>query len=147
MGDRPPGSFPPAPIPPPNPPNPNPLNPPQRTFFSSTSAGEFFEQLQAVLEAQHVRTMNAQDAFVTQINAPIVALTAMVERLLGNIPLPQRSPTSSTGGDPPRPVSPYRTQSHPPPPVLPVPVPAHETTAFTFATAETAASALGGQVS
>src|ERR1700694_856502 len=144
MGDRPPpGSFPPAPIPPPNP---NPPNPPQRTFFSSTSANEFFEQLQAVLEEQHARTMTAQDAFVTQINAPIVALTAMVERLLGNIQLPQRSPTSSNGGDPPRPVFPYRTHIHPPPPVLPVPVPARETTAFTFATAETAASALGGQV-
>src|SRR6202047_4923411 len=123
MGDRPPpGSFPPAPIPPPNP---NPPNPPQRTFFSSTSANEFFEQLQAVLEEQHARTMNAQDAFVTQINAPIVALTATIERLLGNAP-PQRSPTSSTG-DPPRPISgdspisPYRSQNRPPPPVPPVP--------------------------
>jgi hypothetical protein len=152
MGDRPPGSFPPAPIPPPNP---NPPNPPQRTFFSSTSAGEFFEQLQAVLEAQHVRTLNAQDAFVTQINAPIVALTATIERLLGTMPPPQRSPTSSPGlGDPPpenrrpsyeRPVSPYRAQNRPPPPAHPNP--ARETTAFTFATAETAASALGGQVS
>src|ERR1700737_2085722 len=141
MGDRPPGSYPPAPIPPPNPP-PNP-NPTQRTFFSSTSANEFFEQLQAVLEEQHARTMNAQDAFVTQINAPIVALTATIERLLGNAPS-QRSPTSSTG-DPPRPVSPYRSQNRPPPPVPPVP--AREATAFTFATADTTASALGGNVS
>ena len=45
----------------------------QRVFYSSTAAGEFFEQLQVVLEAQHTRTLPAQEAFVNQINAPIVA--------------------------------------------------------------------------
>src|SRR5271169_1800669 len=116
MGDRPPGGLPPAPItnPASNPP------PTQRTFFSSVSANEFFEQLQVVLEEQHAQTLEAQESFVRQINAPIVALTAQIERLLSAMPAPRRSLSLSSETENPRhppdecPVSPFRSARHPP---------------------------------
>lgn len=167
MGDRPPGGPPAAPIPPPDPnPAQNPLT--QRTFFSSVAAGDFFEQLQVVLDRQHAQTLQAQEMLVTRMNAPVVALTGLIERLLATMPIPQQppasnptSPTPSIRQSPPPvperpssvrpseepPVNPYRSPYRdpppprgPPPPVLP---PVRETTAFTFATAETAASAFG----
>ena len=134
----------------------------QRTFYSSTAAGEFFEQLQVVLEAQHTRTLQAQEAFVNQINAPIVALTASIERLLSTLsptrrsppPLPpDQGPQTNPATVPERPseeppVTPYRSSipaSRPSPFLVPPSV--REQTGFTSAAAETAASALSGNTS
>jgi len=69
----------------------------QRTFFSTTSANEFFDRLQAVLDAQHAQTLGAQEAqhaqtlqaqemLAAQINASIIALTATIERLINARP-------------------------------------------------------------
>ena len=154
MGDRPPdGDL--VTNPPPNPmPTPN----PQRTFFSTASAGEFFDQLQAVLDRHHVETLRAQEILATRFSAPITALTASIERLIGAMSVPQRPlespPPNGALREPPpvperprsdvTPVSPYRSPvTHPPP----VPLCTREATTFTFATAETAASALGGSAS
>ena len=136
-----------------------PPNPAQRTFFSSTSAGEFFDQLRAVLDGHHTETLRAQEALFTQFSAPITALTTSIERLIGTMPVPQRpseSPPPNHGRrEPPPvperprsegpPVSPYRSPYRSPQP--PSGPPVRGTTAFTSATAETAASALGGSTS
>ena len=145
-------------------------NPRGRTFFTSTSSGEFFDELRLLLEAQHaetlkaqeahhVETLSAQEALFTRFST---ALTASIDRLIGVMAAPQRSPTSSPvpsiqrepppipPGKPPvsRYRSPYRAPYRaPPPPPTPPLAPVRETTAFTFATAETAASALGGSTS
>ena len=82
-------------------PPPNTTPPPQRTFFSSTSANDFLERLRAVLDEQHAQTLQAtlqaQEAFTHQINAPIVVLTANIKRLLNAIhpPASRRSPAST----------------------------------------------------
>src|SRR5271169_2049703 len=90
MGDRPPAgdpstftNAPPAP-----PPNTTPTG--QRTFFSTTSAGEFFDRLQMVLDTHHAETLRAQETLVNQITAPITALTVSIERLIGAMPGSQR---------------------------------------------------------
>jgi hypothetical protein len=94
MGDR-----------PPDPPDPNPANPGiQRTFFSSTAAGEFFDNLQVVLDRQHdnlqvvldrqhAQTLAAQEALVGRMTD---SFTGVLERILGVLqgPPPQ-SPVSN----------------------------------------------------
>ena len=142
----------------------------QRTFFSTTSANEFFDQLQAVLDVQHAQTLQAQEILAAQINAPIVALTAAIERhinarpptnlqnpTLENSPIGSQPPehqertTTPAQQQPPErtPVSPYRSQYHPPmsPPLgrTPTPILKREPTAFTLA--DTILSALGGNTS
>ena len=62
----------------------------QRTFFSSTSANEFFDRLQVVLTEQHAQTQ----ALVASSNATIVALTAAVQRLV-DATIPQRTPSAN----------------------------------------------------
>jgi len=153
MGDRPPGDHPAAPIPPPPDPNvpANPLN--QRTFFSSVAAGDFFDQLQVVLERQHAQTLAAQEVFVTKMNEPVVALTGLVEKLLAAMPVPRPPvPPGYTQSPPPPvpprpsstpPVSPYHSRPPPRGPPPPVTPPVRETTAFTFATADTTTSSNG----
>src|SRR5436190_14634954 len=81
---------------------PNPTPPPPQAFFSSTSANDFFERFRTILDEQHAQTLQAtlqaQDAFVQQINAPIVVFTANIERFLNAIqppPPPRRSPAST----------------------------------------------------
>src|ERR1700685_593445 len=151
MGDRPPGT---------DPPDTNtPANPIQRTFFSSTAAGEFFDNLQVVLDRQHDRMT---DSF-----------TGVLERILGALqgPPPQ-SPVSNPASQassvqrrspPPHPItsnerpseeppvtayrSPYRDPPPQDPPLQPAPPPVREQTAFTFATANTAATIPGGGIS
>src|ERR1700685_3628343 len=151
MGDRPPGT---------DPPDTNtPANPIQRTFFSSTAAGEFFDNLQVVLDRQHDRMT---DSF-----------TGVLERILGALqgPPPQ-SPVSNPASQassvqrrspPPHPItsnerpseeppltayrSPYRYPPPQAPPLPHAPPPVREQTAFPFATAETAGSAYGGGIS
>ena len=162
MSDRPPGDDPAMSTNPPPNPNPAPTNP-QRTFFSSASAGEFFDQLRVVLDDHHAETLRAQEALVTWFSTPTTALTASIERLISAMPIPQRSPESPPPNGAQRerppiperprsdvpPVSPYRSPYRsptPPPPKPPVP-PAREATAFTFATAETTASAHSGSTS
>ena len=145
MGDRPPDIDPAIPAGQPPPPNTN----PQRTFFSSASSGEFFDQLRVVLNAHHAETLRAQESLTATIERLIIAMSAPQRPPVVSPPpngaqrtpppIPQRPPSDTP------PVSPYRSPHHvphtsPPPPV-------RETTAFTHATAETVASALGGSVS
>src|SRR5438552_18060775 len=143
-------------------PPPNTTPPPQRTFFSSTSANDFFEQFRTMLDEQHAQTLQAtlqaQEAFVQQINAPIVAFTANIKRFLNAIqppPPPRRShastPERETLLSPSQiptpsfteeaediPVHPYR--SHPPPrptpQTAPRPLPVREMTEFTTTTCQ-----------
>jgi len=164
MVDRPPGD------PQANPPNTTP--PPPRTFFSSTSANDFFERFRTMLDEQHAQTLQAtlqaQEAFVQQINAPIVAFTANIERFLNAIqppPPPRRSPASTperetllspsqrptpsfTEEAEDIPVHPYR--SHPPPrptpQTAPRPLPVREMTAFTTTTGEQPVNHSGGRL-
>ena len=164
MGDR-----------PPDPPDPNPANPTQRTFLSSTAAGEFFNNLQVVLDRQHAQTLASQEALVDRMTE---SFTGVLERILGALqgPAPQ-SPASNPASQAPsiqrrspppppinfnerpseeHPVDVYRSAYRDPPPVrdprppreppFPAP-PVREQTAFTFATAETAGSAYGGRIS
>src|SRR6202451_4640737 len=165
MGDRPPGT---------DPPDTNaPANPIQRTFFSSTAAGEFFDNLQVVLDRQHAQTLAAQDALVSSMT---ISFTGILDRLLGPAPVPQRpapqSPASNPASQaassqrrspPPHPItsnerpseeppvtayrSPYRDPPPQDPPLQPAPPPVREQTAFTFATANTAATIPGGGIS
>src|SRR5436190_9891549 len=151
------------------PPNTTPL--PQRTFFSSTSANNFLERLRAVLDEQHAQTLQAtlqaQEAFTHQINAPIVVLTANIERLLNAMhpPASRRSPaltpdreTLLTAPQRPTPllteasedipVHPYHSP-HPPPRPPPQtatrPLPVWEMTAFTTTTGEPQTNYGGGR--
>src|SRR5271155_704621 len=172
MSDRPPGG-PLATAPNPDPSDPNaPVNPTQRTFFSGVAAGEFFENLQVVLNRQHAQTLASQEVLFTKISEPVTALTGLVERLLAAVPIPQgpapQAPASNPASQTPSiqrqspppiperpssipPVNPYRSPYRDPPPArdppLPAPPPVREPTAFTFATAETAASTYGGGIS
>src|SRR5271155_254310 len=167
MSDRPPGG-PPATTPNPDPPDPNaPANPPtQRTFFSGVAAGEFFENLQVVLD------FASQEVLFTRMSETVTALTGLVERLLAAVSIPQgpalQAPASNPASQTPSiqrqspppiperpssipPANPYRSPYRSPPPTrdppLPAPPPVREPTAFTFATAETAASTYGGGIS
>src|SRR5271155_2533288 len=162
MSDRPPGG-PPATTPNPDPPDPNPPANPltQRTFFSGTAAGDFFQQLQIVLDRQHAQTLASQEVLVTRMSEPVTALTGLVERLLARVPIPQdpapQAPASNPASQTPSiqrqspppiperpssipPVNPYRSPYRDPPPArdppLPAPPPVREPTVFTFATAE-----------
>jgi hypothetical protein len=133
-----------------------------RTFFSSTSANEFFGQLQTVLAEQHAQTQEliAQLAASQQAaqRESMAAINTALERLVGAV-IPPGSPQGSTTGDgtqrtPPSPIPaeqperaerpdhvPTEERPHPerPHPDRPNPdQPARETTAFTLA--ETTAS-------
>jgi Integrase core domain/Zinc knuckle len=66
----------------------------ERVFFSTTGAGEFFENLRSVLDEQHRQTLEAQEAFANNINGPIQALTASIRELLQSI-RGTRSPSST----------------------------------------------------
>src|ERR1700685_2168752 len=101
MGDR-----------PPDPPDPNPANPAtQRTFFSSTAAGEFFDNLQVVLDRQHAQTLASQEALVDRMTE---SFTGVLERILGALqgPAPQ-SPVSNPASQ----ASSVQRRSPPPHPI------------------------------
>src|SRR5216117_611291 len=83
MAERPPGEPPGA-------------SPPPRTFYSSTAANDFFDRFQTMFREQQTQVLQAQEAFVSKINGPIVALTANIERLLNILQPPRRSPNSTT---------------------------------------------------
>jgi len=151
-------------------------NPTQRTFFSTTSASEFFDRLQVILDQQHAQSLLAQEALVARFSEPVLALTAAIQRLVDTTALPassqntpepnggQRSPTGARRVPPPipprppsiAPVSPYRSaysayrsQTPPVPPVPlvpPAPPPPPLRETTAFTLAETA-SALGGGTS
>ena len=125
-----------------------------------------------MLDEQHAQTLQAtlqaQEAFVQQINAPIVVFTANIERFLNAIqppPPPRRSPASTperetllspsqrptpsfTEEAEDIPVHPYR--SHPPPRLTPQtaprPLPVREMTAFTTTTGEQPANHSGVKI-
>src|ERR1700685_863775 len=125
MGDRPPGT---------DPPDTNaPANPIQRTFFSSTAAGEFFDNLQVVLDRQHdnlkvvldrqhdnlqvvldrqqAQTLAAQEALVGRMTD---SFTGILDRLLGPAPVPP-APQSPASNPASQAASSQRQRSPPPP--------------------------------
>jgi len=53
------------------------------TFFSSSSFGQFFDELRLLLNEQYAQTLHTQEALIVQVIAPIIALTVMIERLIG----------------------------------------------------------------
>jgi hypothetical protein len=57
----------------------------ERVFFSTTGAGEFFNNLRTVLDEHHRQNLEVQEAFANSINAPIQALTASIRELLQSI--------------------------------------------------------------
>src|SRR6202451_96444 len=105
MGDRPPDL-----------PDPNaPANPgTQRTFFSSTAAGEFFDNLQVVLDRQHAQTLAAQEALVGRMTD---SFTGILDRLLGPAPVPQRPAPQSPASNPASQAASSQRQSSPPHPI------------------------------
>ena len=94
---------------------------PLRTFYSSTSANDFFERFQTVLDVHHQRMLQEQEAMLRQsaqaqeaalrqsaqaqevtfqqVNASIVAMSASIQMLVEAL-CPQR-PLSNRGTTPP----------------------------------------------
>src|SRR5271154_2261142 len=123
MSDRPPGGAP-ATTPNPDPPDPNaPANPTQRTFFSEVAAGEFFENLQVVLDRQHAQTLASQEVLFTRMSEPVTALTGLVERLLAAVPIPQGPAPQAPASNPASQTPSIQRQSPPPIPERPSSIP------------------------